>query len=124
MSKIKPTILYVDDEEINLRLFKNTFRRNYNVVTVSSGKEGLELLASQKFDLIVTDQRMPNMTGVELLSRIQEMFPGVPPARLILSGYGEPEAIEIAFKEYGLFKYISKPWEEETLIRTFNEALT
>jgi response regulator RpfG family c-di-GMP phosphodiesterase len=123
MNTKKPTILYVDDEKINLRLFKNTFRRNYNILLASSGKEGIEFVANNKVDIIITDQRMPNMTGVELLANIQEMFPSIPPVRLMLSGYSDSEAIDKAYKEYDLYKFISKPWEEDMLVGIFNEVL-
>jgi len=123
MDKIKPTILYVDDEEINLRTFRNTFRRKYKVVTQNSGKLAIEYLKENEVDLVITDQRMPNMSGVELLSKIHQMLPQVPPGRLMVSGYSEPEEIEKAFKDYGLFKFISKPWDANELDKVFKEVL-
>lgn len=109
------TILYVDDEEVNLRIFKNSFRREFNIIVATSAKEGLEILANHKVDLVITDQKMPNMTGVEFLKEVNRIFPNIPPYRLIISGYSEPESIEEAYKNYKLFGFISKPWNENEL---------
>lgn len=117
------TILYVDDEEINLRLFKATFRRDYNILTATSAKEGLEILAKNTVDLVITDQRMPEVTGVEFLSKVQTMYPNIPPGRLIISGYSDPEDIELAYKEYQLFRFISKPWKEDELHEIILKAI-
>ena len=117
------TILYVDDEEINLRLFKATFRRDYNILTATSAKEGLEKLAKNTVDLVITDQRMPEVTGVEFLSKVQAIYPHIPPGRLIISGYSDPEDIELAYKEYQLFRFISKPWREEELHEIILKAI-
>lgn len=123
MGDLKKTILYVDDEEINLRLFKNTFRRDYRVLTASSAKEGLKLLEQNTIDLVITDQRMPEMTGVEFLSCVQQEFSHIPPGRMIISGYSDPEDIELAFQEYQLYKFISKPWNEEDLSQIIQKAI-
>ena len=111
----KYRILYVDDEESNLRIFKNTFRRDFNILLANSAEEGIGILKSHQVDVIITDQRMPGKTGLELLKDIHDMFPDIPPHRLMVSGFAAPDDINTAFKEYGLFKFISKPWEEEIL---------
>ena len=123
MSDSKRTILYIDDEEINLRLFKNTFRRDYTVLIASSAKKGLKLLEQYTIDLVITDQRMPEMTGVEFLSCVQKEFPHIPPGRMIISGYSDPEDIDLAFKEYQLYKFISKPWNAEELSQIIQKAI-
>ncbi len=112
---MKNKILYVDDEESNLRIFKDTFRRDFNVITVSSGYEALNKLEEELVDVVITDQRMPGMTGVQLLKKINERFPDIPPERLILSGYSEDVDIKMAFEEYKLSKFIPKPWEYDEL---------
>jgi CheY-like chemotaxis protein len=112
---VKNKILYVDDEKSNLRIFKDTFRRDFDVITVSSGSEALKRLEGELVDVVITDQRMPGMTGVELLKKINERFPDIPPERLILSGYSEDADIKMAFKEYRLSKFIPKPWEYDEL---------
>lgn len=109
------TVLYIDDEESNLRVFKNTFRRDFNILLASSAQEGIEILNRSKIDVIITDQRMPGKTGLELLKEIHDMFPHIPPHRLMVSGYAAPFEINTAFKDYGLFRFISKPWEADEL---------
>lgn len=108
-------ILYIDDEEINLRLFEHSFRRDFEIHTVNSAEKGLEFLEKNSVDVIVTDQRMPGMTGTELLKIINGKYPSIPPNRMIVSGYSKDELIEKAFREYKLFKFVSKPWNYESL---------
>ena len=119
----KKKILYVDDEEVNLRLFSTTFRREYDVYTAITVREGLALLAEIDFDLIVTDQRMPEITGVQFLSMVQDLYPDIPPGRLIISGYSDPEDIEKAYKEYQLYKFVTKPWDQMELRDLFEKAM-
>ena len=119
----KKNILYVDDEEVNLRLFTATFRREYNVYTATTANEGLRLLDENNMDLVVTDQRMPETTGVEFLSEVQKLYPGIPPGRLIISGYSDPEDIEKAYQEYQLYRFISKPWDQDELREIFIKAI-
>ena len=119
----KYSILYVDDEEINLRIFKNSFRKDFDVHIAISAEEGLNILEKTKVDIIITDQMMPEITGVEFLKRINEIFPHIPPSRLMISGYAEDEAIETAFEKYNLYRFISKPWNSEMLKQAINEAI-
>ncbi len=105
------SVLYIDDEESNLRIFRNTFRRDFNILLASSAEEGIHLLTEHKIDVLITDQRMPGKTGIELLKEIHELFPEIPPHRLMISGYAEPDDINVAYNSYGLFKFISKPWD-------------
>lgn len=119
----KKVILYIDDEEINLRLFRSTFRREYEILTSRSANEGLSILMGNDVDLVITDQRMPELTGVEFLKLVQEKYPEIPPGRLIISGYSDPEEIEKAYKEYHLFKFISKPWNVEELKEIITKAI-
>ncbi len=111
----KYNILYIDDEESNLRVFKNTFRREFNIYTAASADEGMEILKQSNIDVIITDQRMPGKTGLELLEEIHAIYPEIPPHRLMVSGYAAPCDINTAYKNYGLFKFISKPWEADEL---------
>ena len=106
----KHKILYVDDEESNLRIFKDTFRRDFEIFLAINGRKALEILEKNQVDVVITDQRMPEMTGVELLKEINIRFPYIPPHRLILSGYAEDKDIKEAFVKYRLFKFVSKPW--------------
>jgi response regulator RpfG family c-di-GMP phosphodiesterase len=123
MNVEKKTILYIDDEEINLRLFKATFRREYNILTAKTANEGIKLLSENKIDLVITDQRMPDVTGVEFLSMVQNRYPNIPPGRLIISGYSDPEDIALAYKEYQLYRFISKPWDQKELQEIIKKAM-
>jgi len=120
---MKKVILYIDDEEINLRLFRNTFRRDYEIITAASAADGLAILNEKKVDLIITDQRMPDTTGVEFLSAVQKKYPGIPPGRLIISGYSDPDDIELAYREYQLYRFIAKPWNQNELIEIIKKAI-
>ncbi|MBN1414729.1 MAG: response regulator [Bacteroidales bacterium] len=115
MPESKYNILYIDDEESNLRIFKNTFRRDFIIYLANSAQSGIEILRKNKVDVLITDQRMPGMTGLELLKYIHELFPEIPPHRLMISGYAEPVDIRQAYDHYGLFGFIAKPWDAENL---------
>jgi len=116
-------ILYIDDEESNLRVFKNTFRREFEITLANSASEALQLIDKQDVDVVITDQRMPGMTGVELLRELKKKKPSIPPSRLMLSGYAAPADVDDAYNRYELFQFISKPWEENELRNTILKAI-
>jgi response regulator RpfG family c-di-GMP phosphodiesterase len=120
MSANKITILYVDDEENNLFSFKATFRIKYQVLTALSGNEALKILESKQVHIIITDQRMPEMTGVEFLEKVIEKFPD--PMRILLTGYADMAAVVDAVNKGKIFHYVAKPWNEEELDLTINRA--
>jgi len=105
------SILYVDDEYININLFKSIFHRLYSVHVADSAFEGLEILNNNKIDLIITDEKMPGMTGVEFLKIVNQRFPTIPPYRIITSAYSKPSSVDEAFAYYNLYKFIPKPWK-------------
>lgn len=113
-------ILYVDDEENNLKSFKATFRRNYNIFTARSGKEALEILRNNTIKVVITDQRMPEMTGVQFLEAIIPEFPNT--VRMILTGYSDVEAIIKAINTGRVYRYITKPWEADELKLIIDDA--
>ncbi len=117
----KYNILYVDDEEINLRVFKSTFKKHYNVYTCLSGPEALDLLQTEKIDLIITDQRMPKMNGTELLGKIVPKHPNI--LRMIMTGFSDLEVIITAVNNFGIHQYITKPWEYQELKETIDNFL-
>jgi signal transduction histidine kinase/CheY-like chemotaxis protein len=119
-SSTTPKILYVDDEEENLLVFKSSFRRNYDVLTALSGKEALEILSEQYVDVIISDQRMPQLNGVELLNSLPE---GPENVRMILTGYTDIETVITALNEGKIHKYISKPWEKIALKKIIDAEL-
>ena len=120
---MKFNILYVDDELENLRAFKSVFRREYNIITTESVSIGLAYIRDHNVHLIITDQRMPEMTGVEFLKKVAILKPDLPPNRMILSGYSPPEVIKDAKKKYLLSMFVAKPWEPEDLKAKMDEAI-
>jgi response regulator RpfG family c-di-GMP phosphodiesterase len=121
MADKKITILYVDDEENNLTSFKATFRIRYNVITALSGDEALKILETKPVELIITDQRMPNMTGIEFLEQVLEKYPD--PMRLLLTGYADMTAVIDSVNKGKIFHYLTKPWNEEEVEKTLKRAL-
>ncbi len=120
MKNEKYTILYVDDEQQNLVSFKAVFRRDYNVMTALSGEEGLSILQNETVDLVITDQRMPHMTGIQFLEKIIPEFPET--VRMILTGFSDVEAIIGAINTGQVYRYITKPWDENELRMTIENA--
>ncbi|MGK7396961.1 MAG: adenylate/guanylate cyclase domain-containing protein [Candidatus Cyclobacteriaceae bacterium M3_2C_046] len=113
-------ILYVDDEEQNLISFKAAFRRYYKIHTASSGFEGIKVLKNHDINLVITDQRMPEMTGVEFLEKILPAYPDT--IRMILTGFSDIDAIIQAINSGRVFRYITKPWDENELKMTIENA--
>ncbi len=116
----KISILYVDDELNNLVSFKAVFRMKYTVFTAFSGEEALNVLRNKSINIIITDQRMPQMTGVEFLESILDEFPDQ--IRILLTGYADMNAVIDAINKGKIFHYLSKPWNEEELVLTINRA--
>ncbi|KTC89871.1 response regulator [Fluoribacter dumoffii] len=109
MNKEKGNILYVDDEVNNLTAFVATFRRHYNIFTATSGREGMEIMRRHPIQIVITDQRMPEMTGVQFLESIIPEYPNT--IRMILTGFTDVEAIIKAINTGRVFRYITKPWD-------------
>lgn len=114
-------ILVVDDEINNLKLLKRTFRKDYNVFMASGGEEGLDVLKQNRIDLIITDQRMPGMSGVDFLEKTIDDYPDI--IRLIITGYTDADALIKAINTGRVYRYIKKPWEPEELKNTVKRAL-
>ncbi|MBN1157799.1 MAG: response regulator [Bacteroidales bacterium] len=114
------SILYVDDEEHNLISFKATFRLYYKIYTAISGEKGLDILHSNHIDLIITDQRMPDMTGIQFLEKTIPEFPDA--IRMILTGFSDIGVIIDAINNLRIFRYITKPWDEHELRMTIENA--
>jgi response regulator RpfG family c-di-GMP phosphodiesterase len=114
-------ILIVDDETANLRLLERLFRREYQVLTATSGGEALELLKMHDIALIISDQRMPGMTGIEFLKQAAAMRPHT--VRIILTGYTDVNALVEAINSGVVYKYVTKPWVNEDLQQTVVRAI-
>ena len=109
----KPTLLFVDDEERILRSLKLLFARDYQVRITTDGNEALEILRREKVHTLVSDQRMPLMSGVDLLRQAKQISPNT--MRLLLTGYADMEAVVGSINEGEIFRYISKPWNQDDL---------
>ncbi|WP_291914779.1 response regulator [Chitinophaga sp. CB10] len=120
MSAPHITILYIDDEVHNLNAFKASFRRLYNVFTATSAEEAEKLLQEHEFHIIISDQRMPKMTGIEFFESILERYPE--PIRMLLTGYADINAVVDAINKGQVYKYFSKPWNEEELKHNIEKA--
>lgn len=115
------TLLLVDDEENIVAALRRLLRRDgYQILTANSGGEGLQCLAEHEVDVILSDQRMPGMTGVEFLRRAKELYPGT--VRMVLSGYTELQSITDAINEGAIYKFLTKPWDDERLRAHVQEA--
>lgn len=114
-------IMIVDDEPANLRLLERLFRRDYQVLLAPSGEEALKMLAAHDVALLITDQRMPGMTGIELLKRTAEFRPHM--VRIVLTGYTDVGALVEAINCGQVYKYVTKPWDNDALRLTVERAL-
>jgi class 3 adenylate cyclase len=119
--KINRNVLYVDDEEQNLITFRAALRKDFNIFTARSAQEAIELMRLQTIAVVLTDQRMPEVTGVQFLERILPEFPDA--IRIIVTGYSDMEAIITAVNNGHIFQYISKPWKEQELKMMITNAL-
>tara|TARA_R110002167_G_scaffold26148_5_gene90133 strand:- start:3959 stop:5983 length:2025 start_codon:yes stop_codon:yes gene_type:complete len=119
---VQQTVLIVDDE-INITLsFQRLFRKQpYRILTANSGQQALEILAAERVDVVVSDQRMPGMTGAELFTLVQQRYPQT--IRLLLSGYTDFEALTFAINNGAISKFISKPWSRDELQQSLQQAL-
>lgn len=113
METDKIKVLYVDDEVNNLQAFKATFRRDYRIFLAESAREGRELLKEQEVNVIITDQRMPDETGVEFLESVIPIYPE--PIRILLTGYTDIQAVIDSINKGKVYHYLTKPWEEDYL---------
>ena len=120
MGKQSINILYVDDEIHNLNAFKAAFRRVFNIFTAESASEALQILKAETIHIVVSDQRMPVMTGVEFLQSIIPEYPD--PIRILLTGYADISAVIDAINKGQVYLYITKPWEEEELKLNLEKA--
>lgn len=119
--RIKPAVLCVDDESRVLNALAFLLREHYEVATADSGAKALELLKARRFHVLVSDQRMPGMTGVELLGEARTLAPST--VRILLTGYSDLAAIVGSVNESEVFRFISKPWQQEALLSTLEEAV-
>lgn len=114
-------IMIVDDEPANLRTLERLFRTDYQVVSASSGAEALTLLAQHDVALLISDQRMPAMTGIELMMKTVAIRPQM--VKILLTGYTDVDALIDALNSGLVYRYLTKPWNNADLRTTVSRAL-
>ena len=114
-------VLFVDDEERILTALRSVFRTSYHVFTATNGPEALEFIKKFKPHVVVSDQRMPDMLGVELLRQVKEVAPNA--VRILLTGYSDLAAIVGSINDGEVFRFISKPWDNQDIRKIMAEAV-
>ncbi len=115
------TLLLVDDDISILSSMKRLLRRDgYHIITAENGLQGLECLAMHDVDVIISDQRMPGMSGVDFLRKAKEHYPNT--MRMVLSGYTELKSVTDAINEGAIYKFLTKPWDDDLLRANIQEA--
>jgi len=118
MDKIK--VLYIDDELLNLAAFKASFRRTFEIFTAKSADEGKEILKNHQIEVILSDQRMPDKTGVDFFEEIIDIYPT--PMRILITAYSDIESIIAAINKGNVYRYVTKPWVNYELQITIENA--
>lgn len=120
-SSPRGTLLFVDDEQRVLTSMRAMFRRDYKVFVADCGRLALDILDKENIDVVVSDQRMPEMTGTEVLSAAKERAPET--TRILLTGYADLEAVEASINESEVFRYLMKPCPPDELKAAVELAL-
>src|SRR4051812_7012493 len=113
-------VLYIDDERNNLTAFKALFRNDFNIYLADSAEAGLKILEQTQVEIIITDQRMPGLTGVQFFEYILQAYPD--PVRILLTAYTDVESVIDAINKGQVFRYIRKPWDEQDLKMTIENG--
>ena len=120
--KEKVTLLYVDDEPLNLRLFKHNFKKEFNVITAESGDEGLnQIKTNPNIVAVISDMKMPGMNGVDFIRLAKKKFPNI--SYFILTGFDINEEITEALDEKLIRKYLKKPFNKQEIEQCISESL-
>jgi signal transduction histidine kinase len=113
-------ILIVDDERPNLTVLRNFLDSGYRVHEAQSGAEALEIAENTDLDVVITDQRMPQMTGIELLEALRDLKPDV--AGIVLTGFTDPPALISAINRARVFRFLKKPWQPDDILEAVRQA--
>jgi signal transduction histidine kinase len=113
-------VLLVDDERLNLTVLRDVLEEHYTVHTAESGDEALRLAEQVPLDVVVTDQRMPGMSGVDLLAELRQRHPDL--AGIVLTAYTDTQALEAAINRANVFRFIRKPWEAVEILHEVDLA--
>lgn len=122
MNDFQHTVLFVDDEENILHSLKRLLRKEgYRILTATSGADGLKILKEHDVHLVVSDQRMPEMSGTEFLAKVKESYPDV--IRTVLTGYTEVDTITESINKGHIYKFMLKPWNDQNLKLEIKQGL-
>jgi len=121
MKTIKEPILYVDDVKENLDSFRLALGKKYDIQVASSAKEGLAILSHHKIKVAISDQGMPDMTGLLFFNELLKLYPDI--ICIILTSYCDIESVVMAVNQGNIFRYLMKPWTIEEMVMTINSAL-
>lgn len=116
----KYTLLVVDDEPDVCDSIHDLFRREFNVLKARSADEGCRLMQEHEIHIVLTDQRMPRISGVEMLARVRQGHPQA--IRMLFTGYADLEAIIAAINQGHIYRFIRKPWQPEELQAAIHDA--
>lgn len=122
MQSLQHTVLCVDDEKNILNALRRLLRKEaYRLLTCTSGREALAILTDNEVHVIISDQRMPEMSGTELFSRVKVLYPHI--LRIILTGYTDVDTITKSINEGHVYKFFFKPWNDHQLTLEIRQAL-
>lgn len=117
----RSAILYIDDETNNLLSFTAAFRRDFDILTANSPDQARKMLDNPDLKVIISDQRMPGMKGVEFFAEIKETHPE--PIRILLTGYSNLQDVIAAINDGEVYRYLTKPWEAAEIRAVINQAI-
>ena len=115
MDDLKPSLIYLDDEEINLILFKEMFKKDFEIVTTTSPEDAIDYVKKNSLDYILTDQLMPVMTGVEYLKELKQLGISNNSMKVIISGFTQEGEVDEALETKLIDHFVSKPWSYQNL---------
>lgn len=118
--KVKPKVLFIDDESNNLVSFKANFRTKFDITLASGTLEAMDILEHDSFHIIVCDQKMPDGSGIDFLTSINKTYPKT--FKAILTAYKDFNTVKNALNSGVIFRYIIKPWDADEIIQTVNLA--
>ena len=121
MTADRPSLLVVDDEPEVLQSLHELFRRDYQVLAFTRGAEALDALDARDVPVVLSDQRMPGMSGLDFLGRVAKVRPDA--TRLLFTGYSDFQTVIDAINRGHVFRYITKPWDAEELASTIRQAV-
>ena len=116
----RPVVLYVDDEAGNLAAFNAAFRRDFDVRLAQGADEAMEALGQERIDVMITDQRMPTVTGINLVRKTKETHPEV--VKMILTGFADHDVVLAALNEGLVYRFFEKPWIPSLIVQEVQGA--